>query len=245
VTTHSKRRRGFLLLHPRGRPHTHKRRRTCYRGTVKPEISQLPHKERPLAFRDSDHIGTRNDLAFAAPWLVGTLPASLTPSRSPTRGSGPSATSSLWGTFTSLSVLVGAPCPPGLPRVTQVTAPPGAVVFFCPSRTPESERLSGAVALPTIERKNQWLWKKPQTRSTSSQPVRTTFADQWSLLLIRDQKMYLRHPPPPLQGLLGILWRSSAAARNRTTTKRGMLSNKGSESNESSPFNEMNIEIRR
>ena len=62
---------------------------------AKPEISRFPHKERPhmpgspttpgwararvdapvhFAFRDSDHVGTRNYLAFAAPWLAYALP---------------------------------------------------------------------------------------------------------------------------------------------------------------------------
>jgi hypothetical protein len=62
---------------------------------AKPEISRFPLKERPhvpgsqttpgwasardsapvhFAFRDSDHVGTRNYLAFAAPWLAHALP---------------------------------------------------------------------------------------------------------------------------------------------------------------------------
>src|SRR3954451_14005180 len=66
-----------------------------YSSLVKPEISRFPHKERPhvpgspttpgwasarddapvhVAFRDSDHVGTRDYLAFAAPWLARALP---------------------------------------------------------------------------------------------------------------------------------------------------------------------------
>jgi hypothetical protein len=62
---------------------------------AKPEISRFPHKERPhmpgspttpgwagtranapvhVAFRDYDHVGTRDYLAFAAPWLAYALP---------------------------------------------------------------------------------------------------------------------------------------------------------------------------
>jgi len=62
---------------------------------AEPEISRFPHKERPhmpgspttpgwasarddapvhFAFRDSDHVGTRDYLAFAAPWLAYALP---------------------------------------------------------------------------------------------------------------------------------------------------------------------------
>src|SRR3954465_13597584 len=62
---------------------------------AKPEISRFPHKERPhmpgspttpgwagsravapvhVAFRNSDHVGTRDYLAFAAPWLAYALP---------------------------------------------------------------------------------------------------------------------------------------------------------------------------
>src|SRR3954465_6151768 len=62
---------------------------------AKPEISRFPHKERPhmpgspttpgwtgtradapvhVAFRDSDHVGTRDYLAFAAQWLAYVLP---------------------------------------------------------------------------------------------------------------------------------------------------------------------------
>jgi hypothetical protein len=62
---------------------------------AKPEISRFPHKERPhmpgspttpgwagtranapvhVAFRDYDHVGTRDYLAFAAPWLAYVLP---------------------------------------------------------------------------------------------------------------------------------------------------------------------------
>ena len=62
---------------------------------AKPEISRFPHKERPhvpgspttpgwvsarddapvhFAFRDSDHVGTQNYLAFAAQWLAHALP---------------------------------------------------------------------------------------------------------------------------------------------------------------------------
>ena len=62
---------------------------------AKPEISRSPHKERPhmpgspttpgwagtradapvhVAFRDYDHVGTRDYLAFAAPWLAYALP---------------------------------------------------------------------------------------------------------------------------------------------------------------------------
>ena len=62
---------------------------------AKPEISRFPHKERPhmpgssttpgwagtradapvhVAFRDFDHVGTRNYLAFAAQWLAYALP---------------------------------------------------------------------------------------------------------------------------------------------------------------------------
>jgi hypothetical protein len=62
---------------------------------AKPEISRFPHKELPhmpgspttpgwagtcddapvhVAFRDSDHVGTQNFLAFAAPWLAYVLP---------------------------------------------------------------------------------------------------------------------------------------------------------------------------
>src|SRR5438309_9215417 len=66
-------------------------------GTRKerPEISRFPHTERPhmpgspttpgwtgtcddapvhVAFRDFDHVGTRDYLAFAAPWLAYALP---------------------------------------------------------------------------------------------------------------------------------------------------------------------------
>jgi len=70
--------------------------RTC--GTIakaNPEISRFPCKElphmpgssttpgrtdarlnasAPVAFRDSDHVGTRNYLAFAAQWLAYVLP---------------------------------------------------------------------------------------------------------------------------------------------------------------------------
>src|SRR3954454_18183423 len=62
---------------------------------VKPEISRFPHKERPhmpgspttpgwtgtradapvhVAFRDFDHVGTRDFQAFAAQWLAYALP---------------------------------------------------------------------------------------------------------------------------------------------------------------------------
>jgi hypothetical protein len=62
---------------------------------AKPEISRFPHKELPhmpgspttpgwagtrddapdhVAFRDSDHVGTQNFLAFAAQWLAYALP---------------------------------------------------------------------------------------------------------------------------------------------------------------------------
>jgi hypothetical protein len=62
---------------------------------AKPEISRFPHKERPhmpgspttpgwagtcddapvhVAFRDFDHVGTRDYLAFAAQWLAYALP---------------------------------------------------------------------------------------------------------------------------------------------------------------------------
>jgi hypothetical protein len=62
---------------------------------AKPETSRFPHKERPhvpesqttpgwtstrddapvhVAFRDSDHVGTQNFQAFAAPWLAHVLP---------------------------------------------------------------------------------------------------------------------------------------------------------------------------
>jgi hypothetical protein len=62
---------------------------------AKPEISRFPHTERPhmpgspttpgwtgtrddapvhVAFRDFDHVGTRDYLAFAAPWLAYALP---------------------------------------------------------------------------------------------------------------------------------------------------------------------------
>src|SRR3954449_6970710 len=62
---------------------------------AKPEISRFPHKERPhmpgspttpgwtgtradapvhVAFHDFDHVGTRDFLAFAAPWLAYALP---------------------------------------------------------------------------------------------------------------------------------------------------------------------------
>ena len=62
---------------------------------AKPEISRFPHKERPhmpgspttpgwagtrddapvhVAFRASDHVGTRDFLAFAAQWLAYALP---------------------------------------------------------------------------------------------------------------------------------------------------------------------------
>ena len=62
---------------------------------AKPEISRFPHKERPhmpgspttpgwagtrdnapvhVAFRDSDHVGTRDFLTFAAQWLAYALP---------------------------------------------------------------------------------------------------------------------------------------------------------------------------
>src|SRR3954465_12000406 len=63
---------------------------------AKPEISRFPHKERPhmpgspttpgwagtradapvhVAFRDSDHVGTPDYLAFTAPWLPYVLPS--------------------------------------------------------------------------------------------------------------------------------------------------------------------------
>ena len=107
---------------------------------AEPKISRFPHKERPhmpgspttpgwasarddapvhFAFRDSDHVGTRDYLAFAAPWLAYALlyrrftDASPTLSRVPAHGSGPMrfAAPSPWGTFTSYSlpVLIGAP----------------------------------------------------------------------------------------------------------------------------------------
>src|SRR3954463_8740537 len=66
-----------------------------HNSLAKPEISRFPHKERPhmpgspttpgwagtrddapvhVAFRDFDHVGTRDYLAFAAPWLAYVLP---------------------------------------------------------------------------------------------------------------------------------------------------------------------------
>jgi hypothetical protein len=98
---------------------------------AEPEISRFPHKERPhmpgspttpgwasarddapvhFAFRDSDHVGTRDYLAFAAPWLAYALPYrrftdTLTGASA---GSGPMrfAAPSPWGTFTSYSLPV-------------------------------------------------------------------------------------------------------------------------------------------
>src|SRR4051794_7192350 len=70
-------------------------RTNSHTSLAKPEISRFPHKERPhmpgspttpgwagtradtpvhVAFRDFDHVGTRDYLAFAAPWLAYALP---------------------------------------------------------------------------------------------------------------------------------------------------------------------------
>src|SRR4051794_23814449 len=70
-------------------------RTSRHTSLAKPEISRFPHKERPhmpgspttpgwtgtcdvapvhVAFRDYDHVGTRDYLAFAAQWLAYALP---------------------------------------------------------------------------------------------------------------------------------------------------------------------------
>ena len=85
---------GLGFVHHRLRLLVFPMRTNINTSLAKPEISRFPHKERPhmpgspttpgwagtcddapvhVAFRDSDHVGTQNFLAFAAQWLAYVL----------------------------------------------------------------------------------------------------------------------------------------------------------------------------